>query len=230
MRRQPRQQRSQALVKSLVEATGRVIVARGIDLTTTNHVAEEAGVDIASLYQYFINKEDLIEELLRSLADDVIRAATRYFDSIDMYRATPAELIRGALTLGMGVARANPVIHELVRHPKYLSGSQGVRLLENQMQHMATAYFRQHFRSYPIDNLHTRLYIVSISAFAIVARHLSEEAPLVRDDELIEAMVLMFAPYFEIGAGENGAGETGAGTGTIRHPRTSPASHRKEHP
>lgn len=201
MRKQPRQQRSQALVTSLVEATGRVIVARGLELATTNHVAAEAGVDIASLYQYFANKEDLVEELLRRLADDVVKVATRHFDSIDMYRATPAELIGSALALGLGLARANPVVLELVRHPKYLFASRGMRTLENQMQHMATAYFRHHFRSYPIENLHTRLYIVSISAFTIIARHLSEEAPLVRDDELVAAMVQMFAPYFAQGAG-----------------------------
>lgn len=200
MRKLPRQQRSQALVKSLLEATGRVIVARGIDLATTNHIAEEAGVDIASLYQYFSNKEDLVEELLRSLADKVVQAATAYFDAIDMYQASPAELIRGALTLGLNMARANPVALELASHPKHLVGSRGLRILENQMQHMATAYFRHHFRSYPIENLHTRLYIVSISAFTLIARHLSEETPLIKDDELIEAMVLMFAPYFEIGA------------------------------
>lgn len=209
MRRQPRQQRSQALVKSLLEATGRVIVARGIDLTTTNHIAGEAGVDVASLYQYFSNKEDLIEELLRSLADEVVKAAIAYFDAIDMYRASPAELIRGALTLGLNMARANPVVRELVRHPKYLVGSRGMSVLENQMQHMATAYFRHHFRSYPIENLNTRLYIVSISAFTLIARHLSEEAPLIRDDELIEAMVLMFAPYFESGAVPNSGHATG---------------------
>lgn len=203
MRKQPRQQRSQALVKSLLEATGRVIVDRGIDLATTNHIAGEAGVDVASLYQYFSNKEDLIEELLRSLADDVVKAATAYFDAIDMYQASPAELIRGALTLGLNMARANPVIRELARHPKYLVGSRGLSVLENQMQHMATAYFRHHFRSYPIENLNTRLYIVSISAFTLIARHLSEDAPLIRDDELIEAMVLMFAPYFESGAVPN---------------------------
>jgi len=203
MRKQPRQQRSQALVRSILEATGRVIVARGLAFTTTNHVAEEAGVDIASLYQYFVNKDDLVDELLKSLAEDVIRVATDYFERIDMYRATPAELIRGALTLGLNLARANPVVRELAQHPRYLYDSAGMRRLENQMQVMATAYFRHHFRSYPIENLHTRLHIVSVSAFTLIARHLSESTPLIRDDELIEAMVLMFAPYFERGAVPN---------------------------
>lgn len=208
MRKQPRQQRSLALVRSLVEATGRVIVSRGIDLATTNHIAEEAGVDIASLYQYFANKEDLIEELLRTLAEDVVQTATAYFDSFDMFRATPEELIRGALTLGLNLARQNPVILELARHPKYLFGSAGLKRLEEHMQTMATAYFRHHFRSYPIGNLHTRLYIVSISAFTVIARHLSEPTPLVRDDELIDALVAMYAPYFAQGGVRPGRGRS----------------------
>ena len=200
MRKQPRQQRSQALVRNLVEATGKVILARGLEFTTTNHVAEAARVDIASLYQYFTNKEDLVEELLRTLADEVVRAATDHFDRIDMFSATPAELIRAALRLGLEFARANPVIRELAQHPKYLYDSQGMRTLENQRQVMATAYFRHHFRSYPIENLHTRLYVTSVSAFTLITRHLSEATPVIRDDELIEAMVQMFAPYLGQGA------------------------------
>ena len=42
--------------ESLVEATGRLVVARGVEATTMNHIAKEAGVDIASLFQYFANE------------------------------------------------------------------------------------------------------------------------------------------------------------------------------
>ncbi|MFX9866833.1 helix-turn-helix domain-containing protein, partial [Acinetobacter baumannii] len=48
---------------------------RGLEFTTTNHIAAEAGVDIASLYQYFSNKEDLIEAWQEQLAEDLIRLA-----------------------------------------------------------------------------------------------------------------------------------------------------------
>lgn len=199
MRKQPRQKRSQALVDSLIDATGQVIVERGLDFATTNHIAENAGVDIASLYQYFGNKEDLIEELLRRQARAIIDTATAYFDSIDMYQATPAQLIRGALSLGLAMARANPVMLELAQHPKFFFSSQGIVQLENHLQTVARAYFTHHFRDYPIDNLNTRLYVVSKSTFTLIARHLSEALPLIRDEELIDAMVLLYEPF--LGAG-----------------------------
>lgn len=200
MRKKPRQQRSQAMVQSLIEATGRVIVARGLELTTTNHIAEAAGVDIASLYQYFHNKEELIEAVVQSIVEDVIKLSNDYLSSIDMFNETPEQLLRSVLTLGLATARANPVIKEIAMSSQYLSRSASRSILEQHMQNMATVYFRRHFRSYPIEDLHTRLYVVSISAFATIARHLSEPQPLIRDEELVTALVNMIAPYFQMGA------------------------------
>lgn len=63
-RKRPRQERSQATVDALLEATARVLVKDGYEGCSTNRVAAEAGVSIGSLYQYFPSKEALIAELL----------------------------------------------------------------------------------------------------------------------------------------------------------------------
>jgi len=63
-RRTPRQQRAQLTVDSLLEATARVLVARGWAGTTTNHVAERAGVSVGTLYEYFPGKEALVAALV----------------------------------------------------------------------------------------------------------------------------------------------------------------------
>ncbi|MCH8544682.1 MAG: TetR/AcrR family transcriptional regulator [Alcanivorax sp.] len=198
MRKHPRQKRSQALVNKLIDAAGDVIVERGLTFTTTNHIADRAGVDIASLYQYFENKEDVIEELLKRLSSEMIDIANGYFGSIEMYQATPAELIRGALSLGLGIARQKPAVLELAQHPGVFFSSHGILRLETYLQEVATAYFTHHFRSYPITNLHTRLHIVSRSAITLLARHLADEAlPHIDDAEFVEAMVALYAPYFD---------------------------------
>ncbi len=49
MRKQPVQQRSRDMVAILMDAAARVIVERGFDNLTTNHVAAAAGVSIGSL-------------------------------------------------------------------------------------------------------------------------------------------------------------------------------------
>lgn len=63
-RRKPLQERSAVTVDALLEATAQILVAEGYEQTTTNHVAERAGVSIGSLYQYFDNKDALVMELL----------------------------------------------------------------------------------------------------------------------------------------------------------------------
>ncbi|MCA9583424.1 MAG: TetR/AcrR family transcriptional regulator, partial [Myxococcales bacterium] len=60
----PRQSRSRALVDAIVEATTRVLPDRGLDQTTTNQIAEVAGVSIGSLYQYFPNKDAILAHLI----------------------------------------------------------------------------------------------------------------------------------------------------------------------
>ncbi len=62
-RKAPRQSRSQATVTAILDATARILVERGLAATTTNAVAERAGVSVGSLYQYFPNKEALVSAL-----------------------------------------------------------------------------------------------------------------------------------------------------------------------
>lgn len=62
-RKQASQKRSRATVDALVEATARILVKAGFDKASTNRIAEEAGVSIGSLYQYFPNKAAILFRL-----------------------------------------------------------------------------------------------------------------------------------------------------------------------
>jgi AcrR family transcriptional regulator len=62
-RKRPAQLRSRRTVDAILDAAARIYGERGYAATTTNHVAEEAGVSIGSLYQYFPNKDSLLVAL-----------------------------------------------------------------------------------------------------------------------------------------------------------------------
>jgi AcrR family transcriptional regulator len=64
-KRQPQQRRSRETAEVLVQATAHILSRDGAEHITTNHVADTAGVSIGSLYQYFDNKEELVEEVRR---------------------------------------------------------------------------------------------------------------------------------------------------------------------
>jgi len=60
--REPRQQRSKQIVQAIVDACRKIMDEEGADALNTNHIAEVAGVNIASLYRWFPNKEAIISE------------------------------------------------------------------------------------------------------------------------------------------------------------------------
>jgi AcrR family transcriptional regulator len=62
-RKAPRQARSTRLVEDTLEAAVRILARDGARRFTTARVAEEAGVSVGSLYQYFPNKEAILFRL-----------------------------------------------------------------------------------------------------------------------------------------------------------------------
>lgn len=72
-RRRPSQARSRQTVEAILEGAARVFRREGWD-ATTNRIAEEAGVGIGTLYEYFPNKE----ALLHVLAERHVELAERH--------------------------------------------------------------------------------------------------------------------------------------------------------
>ena len=61
--REPRQERSRYKVQLILEATTRLLEKVEIDALTTNAIAASAGVSIGTLYQFFPNKEAILDTL-----------------------------------------------------------------------------------------------------------------------------------------------------------------------
>jgi AcrR family transcriptional regulator len=63
-RKVPRQARAVATVDAVLQAAALIIERDGYDGYTTNAVAQQAGVSIGSLYQYFPNKDAITKALI----------------------------------------------------------------------------------------------------------------------------------------------------------------------
>jgi AcrR family transcriptional regulator len=63
MRRQPRQVRSQERVKQILDMAEQMFIAEGYGAVTTNAIAQSAKVPIGSLYQFFPDKEAIVQAL-----------------------------------------------------------------------------------------------------------------------------------------------------------------------
>jgi len=69
-RRVPQQTRSRGRVARLLEVTGELVVDGGVEKVNTRAIATAAGIPVASLYQYFADKDEILLALVeRDLAE-----------------------------------------------------------------------------------------------------------------------------------------------------------------
>jgi AcrR family transcriptional regulator len=64
-RRSPRQERARQTVEAIFEAAARILEREGLEAANTNHIAEQAGISIGTLYQYFSGKDDIFIAMAR---------------------------------------------------------------------------------------------------------------------------------------------------------------------
>lgn len=200
MRRPPKQQRSREMVERLLDATAATLVARGFDYTTTNHIAEQAGVSIGSLYQYFPDKEALIAALLDRIARDVGRNFRARAEQVDINRFALRDIAAAAITLGLAMIRNDPLLLELVRNWNRLPVDKVLDPLEQLFMARAQPYFLRHHREYPVSDLEAKLYVLINAVLFACIRYLLQENPPVREKDFVRATTDMIVALLEMDA------------------------------
>lgn len=109
----PSQSRSVATVESIVgAATDLLATSRPY---TTNHIANAAGVNVATLYRYFANKEAVLDAVALRFAASVDSKLELAFEQA--LRESPAD----------GVGRLVALLHDALRaHPRLVQGPERV--------------------------------------------------------------------------------------------------------
>lgn len=104
VRREPKQIRSRQLVARILETTHRIVVEEGIEALTTNRIADESGLSIGSIYQYFRNKDDIVDAMLERHIERVEREImqmvqkTRDLSEHEMARLVIGQFVRNVVS------------------------------------------------------------------------------------------------------------------------------------
>jgi AcrR family transcriptional regulator len=72
LRKSPRQTRTANTVEALLEAAVQILIAEGPRGLTTTTVARRSGFAVGTIYQYFANKDELIDAMVRRQLDHVV--------------------------------------------------------------------------------------------------------------------------------------------------------------
>ena len=184
-RKQPRQERSAATVEAILQAAAYILTRRGWPGFTTNAVAEKAGVNIASLYQYFPNKEAIAAELQRRHARSLQQR----------WPAEPGGLsldasLRAVIETVVAEHRANPALHrvlaeELPRSSRVRTapGAEEARWIERMAPLMKV----------PDAGLAT--FITRVVVHAVIHEAASDHPGFLEHPLLVPELVRLLSPY-----------------------------------
>ena len=109
-RKLPQQARSRATVDAILFAAAHILKVGGLEAATTTRIAQAAGVSIGSLYQYFPNKQAILEALRdrsRAWYDEAIEVEASMGD-LPSFRAAAHR----ALERFVAMHAADPELHK----------------------------------------------------------------------------------------------------------------------
>lgn len=196
MTRIPRQRRSRATVNAIIEA-GFIAVARhGEAGTTTNHIAEIAGLGVGSVYEYFSNKEAIYTAMQERMVEDAVAVIEPLLNEV------VKQDIRGAVLMLLREFEAFLRQHDS-RYLKYaqnalnVSPQLKVEPLIKLMQELVLRYVMAHPHYMRLPNMATMSYIMINGGIFIVLRHLSDPNPPVDFQQLSNGLADMVSHYAE---------------------------------
>lgn len=196
-RKMPKQQRSRETVDVILAATARVLVKEGFDRASTNRIAEQAGVSIGSLYQYFPSKEALVAALVERHIETMSEAL-----EAEMHALVDAPLdlcVRRMVTLMLDAHAIEPELHRVLNEQVPRVGRlHRVHEVEERMQRLGRAYFeRRRHELRPGLDLDTAAFIVvqTIEALTHGAMIHGELAPA--RDALVEETTTLVMRYLK---------------------------------
>lgn len=82
LKKTPRQKRSLQTIEFILEAATYILEREGTHRATTNRIAERAGVNIASLYQYFDDKDAILKTLVLFKAEQHMAMLERILEDL----------------------------------------------------------------------------------------------------------------------------------------------------
>jgi AcrR family transcriptional regulator len=187
-RNPPRQSRSRFTVASILDATVQVLEREGSEAATTTRIAEVAGVGVGTLYQYFSNRDAILD----ALREREFERATVFLQGVLL----PGVPERGGDSTPLGLARrviegllelyaACPALHRLlVVEGLRIAPTEPVRAFDLRMVTAIRGFLGHAQLSLRRTNLDAAAFVIYHSVRATMLARLLE-APVGLDDAAV---------------------------------------------
>ena len=183
MRKKPQQQRAKLIVDHILQAAQICIVEQGLMHITTPKIAEKAGVSVGSLYQYFENKEEIIQELLRRKSENLGLALKQMV--VTQEQLSIQEIIPLSIQFGFDVMRAESGFFiEVLKHWHGYNHSEAAQILEKHFFELGMYLFNRFYRHWDFETLKHKSFVIINSTLFTMMRYVSNNSFLISEQQL----------------------------------------------
>lgn len=185
------QARSRATVDAIIQAATYILTEVGWEGLTTNAIAERAGVNIGSLYQFFPNKQAVIAELQRRHA-----MATRTDLRKALATLPEQPSLRQALTqiveMTINEHRIAPTVHKVISEEL----PRTVKCMEDDKEQLRGQFLsalKPFMRNVPDPDL--AIYMMGVAAHAIIHNITADRPELLDHPSLVSELATMLENF-----------------------------------
>jgi AcrR family transcriptional regulator len=191
-RKRPTQKRSQATVDDILEAAAYILERDGWKGFTTNAVADKAGVNISSLYQYFPNKESIVLELRRRHGERVQECFTAPKGRVPA-GATLRDMLHMLVEAGVREHRVAPALHRIFSEEIPSSAFDAYPAWEAHMAREWAHRMRPLFRGVPHPEM--AIFVAQTVGHAVVHEAANRRPELLKSPAFIDEVVTLLERY-----------------------------------
>jgi AcrR family transcriptional regulator len=192
-RKTPTQARSRATVDAILEATARLLVKHGFDRTSTNLVAEAAGVSIGSLYQYFPSKEALVSALL-----DQHHAEMRavLVSELERVRRLPLpDAVRAVIEAMLEAHAVDPALHRVLMEQVPKTGRPGRGDFDREILLVVKAYLHDRRAELGVGDVELTAFLLVVTVEAVTHAAVLHYPERLKDRRLTDELTAMVLGY-----------------------------------
>jgi AcrR family transcriptional regulator len=198
-RKRASQERSRATVEALVEATARILVRDGFDRASTNRIAQEAGVSVGSLYQYYPGKDALVMAVIERHNQDLMKVVR---DALADVADQPLEVgTRRLVAAAVAAHRVDPKLHRVLAEQTPRTGAlAGVEAFNSETYSLFKGYLESRRDELRAVDLELAAFVCVTSIEALTHTAVLHRADMLSDDAvetLVDEATRLVAGYLQ---------------------------------
>ena len=196
MRKQPQQQRAIYLVDTVLHAAQLCIAEYGLLQLTTPKIAERSGISVGSIYQYFENKEQIVQELLLRKSETLGQALKQLV--VTQEQLTIEEIIPLSVQFGFDMMKADQGFFiEVLKHWHGYNHSKAAQVLEQHFFEVGLYVFNRFYREWDFETLKHKSFVVINSTLFTMMRYVSNNDFLIEEQQLKSELSKMILAYLK---------------------------------